>query len=153
MSEEKNLSKTEWHKKMAIELFNLTWTFLDKSERTQEEDDKMLHAAHASRFHWGEVGKPVNLGRGEWQISRVYAILKKPESALYHAQRYLDISKEHNLSEFDIAYAYEALARAAALVKDTENTHNYLDLAKKHSEKIKEKESKEMLLEDLKSIK
>ncbi|MHA2059633.1 MAG: hypothetical protein ACW976_02505 [Candidatus Ranarchaeia archaeon] len=152
MVEEKNLTKSDWHKKMAKELFNLTWTFLDKAERTQEEDDKMLHAAHASRFHWGEVGKPVHLGRGEWQISRVYAVLKKPESALYHAQRYLDISKEHNLDEFDHAYAYEALARAAAIKKDTKKTQQYLDQAKKHGEKIKEKESRDMLLDDLKSI-
>ena len=24
----------------------------------------MIHAAHASRYHWGEVGEPVNLARG-----------------------------------------------------------------------------------------
>jgi len=41
----------------------------------------MIHAAHASRFHWGEIGKPINLGRGEWQISRVYSVLNRPESA------------------------------------------------------------------------
>ena len=42
----------------------------------------MLHAAHASRFHWGEVGEPVNFARGEWQISRVYAVLGRPEPAI-----------------------------------------------------------------------
>ena len=41
---------------------------------TREDDDRMLHAAHASRFHWGEAPecRPENLARGEWQISRVY---------------------------------------------------------------------------------
>jgi len=62
-------------------LFNLVWSLLDKKDRTKEEDDKMIHAAHASRFHWGEIGKPINLGRGEWQISRVYSVLNMPESA------------------------------------------------------------------------
>jgi hypothetical protein len=27
----------------------------------------MIHAAHASRYHWSRAGTTVNLGRGEWQ--------------------------------------------------------------------------------------
>ena len=36
----------------------------------------MIHAAHASRFHWSraEGAESVNLARGEWQCSRVYAV-------------------------------------------------------------------------------
>jgi len=49
---ESQFSKEE-HKKFAVALFNLTWSLLDKKDRTREEDDKMLNAAHASRFHWG----------------------------------------------------------------------------------------------------
>ncbi|MBA3365103.1 MAG: hypothetical protein H0U03_04865, partial [Actinobacteria bacterium] len=60
-------------RQLAVDLFNFVWTLLEKADRTGEEDDTMLHAAHASRFHWGEVGAPVNLARGEWQVSRVYA--------------------------------------------------------------------------------
>ena len=42
--------------------------------RSREDDDRMIHAAHASRFHWGEAPecKPENLARGDWQVSRVY---------------------------------------------------------------------------------
>ena len=46
-------------------------------------------AARASRFHWGEVGEPVNRVRGEWQCSRVYAVLGRAEPALWHARRCL----------------------------------------------------------------
>ena len=68
----------ELHKKFAVDLFNLVWDLLDNGERTMEEDDRMLHAAHASRFHWGEIGTPLEFERGEWQISRVYAVLNRP---------------------------------------------------------------------------
>jgi hypothetical protein len=37
-----------------------------------------VHSAHASRYHWGAAGdadEAVNLARGEWPCSRVYAIL------------------------------------------------------------------------------
>jgi hypothetical protein len=84
----------EEHRKFAVELFNLTWSLLDKKDRTKEDDDRMIHAAHASRFHWGEIGTPLEFERGEWQISRVYSALKRSEPATYHAKRCLEICKD-----------------------------------------------------------
>ena len=47
----------------------------------------MIHAAHASRYHWSQVGEPVNVAHGEWQCSHVYAALGRAEPALHHARR------------------------------------------------------------------
>jgi hypothetical protein len=82
----------------------------------------MLHAAHASRFHWGEAPecRPENLARGEWQVSRVYAVLGRPEPAIWHARRCLEHCEQAGLADWDLAYAYEALARAHALAGDAE---------------------------------
>src|SRR3712207_382671 len=74
-------------RRLAADLFNTVWSLLERTDRTQADDDTMLHAAHASRYHWGQVGEPVNLARGEWQVSRVYAVLGRAEPARYHAQR------------------------------------------------------------------
>lgn len=104
--------------------------FLDKKDRTEEEDDKMIHAAHASRYHWGEIGKPVRFERGEWQISRVYSVLKRSEPALYHAKRCLEICKQIKIGDFDIAFAYEAMARAHAAAGDKSECRKFLQLAK-----------------------
>ena len=59
----------EDHRKLAVDLFNLVWSLLDKKDRSKGDDDKMVHAAHASRFHWGEIGEPLHFERGEWQIA------------------------------------------------------------------------------------
>lgn len=67
---------------------------MQKEDRTRDEDDATLHMAHASRHHWGQIGKHVNFARGEWQCSRVYAVLGSPEPCLHHAQRVLDICQE-----------------------------------------------------------
>ena len=99
-------------RKLAADLFNHVWTLLETENRTPEQDDEMLHAAHASRYHWGEIGEPVNLARGEWQCSRVYAVLGRAEPALWHARRCLAISEANGIADFDIAAAYEAMARA-----------------------------------------
>jgi hypothetical protein len=73
------------HRRLAVELFNHVWTLLELASRTPEQDDELVHAAHASRWHWSKAGTTVNLARGEWQISRVYAVLGRAEPALWHA--------------------------------------------------------------------
>jgi hypothetical protein len=142
----------EEHRKLAIELFNLTWSLLDKKDRTQEDNDRMIHAAHASRFHWGEIGTPLEFERGEWQISRVYSVLKRSEPALYHARRCLEICKEHNIGDFDIAFAYEATARAHAVAGNKIDCEKYIKLAKEAGEQIEKKEDKDYFFGELKTI-
>src|SRR3989304_223135 len=55
----------ESHRKFAVDLFNLAWTLMETRRRTREEDLRMIHAAHASRYHWEPVGSPQNLAIGE----------------------------------------------------------------------------------------
>lgn len=47
------MEEMEFHKKMAVELFNATWDLMDKKDRTKEDNDAMIHSAHASRYHCG----------------------------------------------------------------------------------------------------
>jgi hypothetical protein len=108
----------EQSRRLAADLFNKVWTLMEQSGRSREDDERMLHAAHASRYLWGEVGEPVNRARGEWQVSRVYCLLGRPEPALHHAQRCLDECRVHTLGGFDLAYAHEAIARARAVAGD-----------------------------------
>jgi hypothetical protein len=105
-------------RQLGVDLFNEVWRRLE----SREDDDRMLHAAHASRYHWGEASecKPENLARGEWQISRVYVVLGRAEPAIWHARRCLQHCEEAGIGDWDLAYAYEALARAYALAGDAE---------------------------------
>ena len=104
-------------RRRAVDLFNECRRLIE----SREDDDRLLHAAHASRFHWGEAPecRPENLARGEWLCSRVYVVLGRPEPALHHAQRCLELCERHGIGDWDVAYAYEALARAAMLAGDT----------------------------------
>lgn len=103
---------------LAVNLFNHVWTLLEDPDRTPAQDDEMLHAAHASRYHWGEIGDPVNLARGEWQCSRVYSVLGRAEPATWHARRCLEINEANGIGDWDIASAYEAMARASLTAGD-----------------------------------
>lgn len=149
---EKPDRETEFHNKFAVDLFNSVWTLLDKPERTREENDTMLNAAHASRYHWEIVGKPVNLARGEWQLARVYTIIGRPEPAHYHARRCLEICQENKIADFDLAYAYEALARIYAVEKRFIESNYYLKMARQAGKQISEKDDKDHFFNDLESI-
>jgi hypothetical protein len=160
---EKNekLTELEWHKKMAAQLFNHTWGLIDKKDRNTNESDEMIHSAHASRYHWGIVvssGKypktgPMNLERGDWQISRVYSILKRPFAAEYHAKRGLQICTDNNIGDYDIAWAYEAMARAYSISRNKKTElKKYLDLAKEAGNKIKKEDDKKLFFSELESI-
>jgi hypothetical protein len=106
-----DLLSVEDERQLAVRYFNAVWDLMESKDRTTEDDDLMVHMAHASRYHWGQIGKPENVARGEWQVSRVYAVLRRPEPCLYHAQRVLDVCIENGIADWDIAFAYEALAR------------------------------------------
>jgi len=152
MQESNEMSEKEMHKKFAIDCFNLVWQLIDKKDRTREDEDKMIQAAHASRFHWGEVGKPENLERGDWQISRVYVVLGRPEPALHHAKRCLEICEKNNIGDWDIAFAYEAMARAHSIGGNKAECEYHADLAKEAGERIKEKEDKDLFFSELKTL-
>ncbi len=145
-------SPEEWHRKFAVDLFNLTWSLLDKEDRSREEDDRMVHATHASRFHWGEVGTPLNFERGEWQISRVYSVLRRGEAALHHARRCLEICRENEIGDFDIAFAYEAMARANSVLNRKDECVEYLELAKKVGAEIEDEGNRNYFFGELKTI-
>lgn len=147
-----NETMHELHEKFAVDLFNLVWDLLDNEERTKEEDDRMLHAAHASRFHWGEIGTPLEFERGEWQISRVYTVLNRPRAAICHAQRCLDICTANQIGDFDLAFAYEALARAYAIAGESEKSQGYVRLAQQASEQIEDEGNREYFLGELRTV-
>jgi DNA-binding transcriptional MerR regulator len=137
---------------LAVHLFNHVWTLLEQTDRTPLQDDEMLHAAHASRHHWGEVGEPVNLARGEWQCSRVYAVLARAEPAMWHAQRCRAICEEHGIGDWDIAFAWEAIARAARVGGDHATADAALLQARELAALIAADEDRELVLSDLETI-
>jgi hypothetical protein len=139
-------------RKLGVELFNYTWTLPEQEDRTQRETDRMIDAAHASRFFWEEIGEPVHHVRGEWQISRAYATAGRAEPALYHAQRCLELCQEHGIGGFDLAYAFEALARAHAVGGDAGTAADYAERGSEAAEHVVPKGDRELVLSDLATL-
>jgi DNA-binding transcriptional MerR regulator len=142
----------ERHKYWAKTLFNDTWRLMEKEDRTPDEDAQMIHQAHASAYHWLQVGAPENFARSHWQCSRVYCVLGRPEPALYHAKFVLDICQRHGIGDWDLGFAYEALARAHAVAGDTDEARRWVEQARLASVDIAADDERELLLSDLETI-
>jgi hypothetical protein len=152
---ERGRAAVERRRVLASDLFNRVWELLEQPRRTREEDDEMLHGAHASRALWAGAGTLANLARGEWQCSRVYAVLGRPEPALWHARRCLELCEQAGpgtLADFDLPYAYEALARAHAVAGEREAALSWLERAADVAVRIAEADDRELVATDLKEV-
>lgn len=135
--------ESEFHRKTAKQCFNETWDYLDKKNRTPDDDVQMLILAHASRYHWGFVGDARSLAVGEWQISRVYADLKQAEPSLLFAKSSLELVTKNNLPGL-LPSAYEGIARGYAVAQQHQLAREYLAKARKELESIKDKEDRKI---------
>jgi len=140
------------NRQIAVYCFNETWTLMDKKNRSIEDNFTMLHLAHSSCYHWSLCGTALEISRGEWQISRVNAVLGYGEAALRHAQRCLDLCLENHIGDWDLAFAYEALARSYLTLKDYKSMNQFKLKALKASESIKDKDDLDYTLEALKDL-
>jgi DNA-binding transcriptional MerR regulator len=144
----------ETERRLAADCFNKTWTLMEKQGRTLEEDDEMVHCTHASSYHWYQVGTAANRARGEWQCSRVYAILGRAEPALHHARRCLELveASPAEMEEFDLPAAYEALARAHSVAGEPGEARRYVELGREVTAKIVDEDDRRLMEADFASI-
>jgi DNA-binding transcriptional MerR regulator len=144
----------ESQRRLGVDLFNKTWTLMEKEGRTREEDDEMIHCAHASAYHWLQVGTQANRARSEWQCSRVHAILGHVEAALRHARRCLELVEGHpdEMKDWDLPAAYEALARAHMVAGDVEETRRFADLGRAATARIEDEDDRGVIEADFATI-
>ena len=135
-------------RRLGVDLFNATWRLIE----SREDDDLMVHAAHASAYHWAVASecKPENRARSEWLLSRVYTLVGRPEAALDHAEHCLQWCAAHGLADWDLAYAHEALARANKLAGDEAAAAAHLEQAR--AVEIADADDRAHLEEDLASL-
>jgi hypothetical protein len=104
-------------RRLAVAAHEESWRLLEKSDRTPEEDRRMIASAHASLEHWKKVGTFIEEQRGNWLVARVYIQLGLIEPSLEFARRTMEITAAHHqeLADYDRAFAKELAARAWAL--------------------------------------
>ncbi len=104
----------DWHRAEAIEANNGTWELLERPDRSAADDEELLRRAYASAYHWQRAtGRAaVNEVRALYMIAKAQLAVGNADAALEYGDRCLAECSEHQLADFDLAYAHEARARA-----------------------------------------
>ena len=152
MSDEKQMTIEGAHKYFAVQCFNDCWNFLERTDLSEDEKLEMLHTTHASAYHWLKRpdAKPENRNRALWQLSRAYVVAGEAGAARYYAQLGLDHCLRYGIGDWDLAFAYESLARAAAFAGDADARAEYV--AKANAVEIKEQGDREIWAKDMATI-
>jgi len=107
-----------WHRRFAIELFNRSWDLLEQPDRSADDDAEMLAAAFGSAWHWRQVGTAENRALADHQIAKVASRAGQPALALHYARRALEAIEIGHFGHWQVAAAYEGMARACAATGD-----------------------------------
>lgn len=138
---------TRWHRTFAPRFFNHTWELMDRGDLDADSTDEMLASAFAQRAHWYQVGDARNRAIADWQVSRAAVLAGFPDLAQHFARR--SLSGASGLDPFVIAFAHEAIARAAAQVDDVDTFEAHLLAARELALVVEDDEDRQVLLADL----
>jgi hypothetical protein len=152
MTDKPNFDLTAAHKFFSADNFNKTWEFVEKAERSHEDNLNMLQIAMASLWHWTqrEDAANENMSIGYWQVSRVFCLIGQAELARIYGR--MSLKSAENLAPFYKGYAYETLARAEMLANNRVIMLEYLNRARELTQQVKDEEDKHLLLNDLETI-
>ncbi len=79
----------------------------------------------------------------------MYTLIRHNEEAMFHATLCRDICVKHEIGGFEMAFAYEAIARAAASAGERDIYEENMMLAKDAGAAIKDKEDREHFEDEL----
>lgn len=130
------------HRWLGVQLNNGMWDNIESDlvgpDLPLLDREQMLYAAYAAAYHWIQVGSVANRARGEHLISRTAVKLGFVSEALHHARRCLALveANRNETEDWDLAFAYEAVARSMAASGDTSEALRYRALATDQTSRV-----------------
>jgi hypothetical protein len=120
---------------------------LARTDRTEIDDESLVHMAHAAAYHWRQAGTATELMRAEYLVSRAYAFTGDGVAALRHAEWALRIADELGAVDFDRAFVHEGMARALACAGRLEDARSHFEQAR--TTKISDDEDRAIVEADM----
>ena len=143
------------HAFFATEFNRQFWYILAQNPITSEDAVRLIHLAHASLLHWQHrpAYSIVQEQRGIFLLATAYTAAQQSEPAVQYAQHALHLTQQHaeQMQDFDVAYAYLAMARALALRGQLRESMEYFAMARQAGEQIKNADDKNLFLEDFRT--
>lgn len=119
------------HRYFAIECNNLAWTLVEKKDRTPDETERMISAAHAAMEHWREVGTPINMARATTLVTTACVSAGLGDCAARSMHRMLACADavDGEMGVFDTACVHSAAMCVFDLIGDVRECARHRSLA------------------------
>ena len=102
-----------WQKWFAAACNNRAWQLVEQPNRTPSDVHEMLHAAHASAWHWARIGTSLNEARSNMLLGMAHALAGDGPLGLRYAMLAFNYFNEHEAPDWEQAFAHATLAAAA----------------------------------------
>jgi hypothetical protein len=134
-----------WQKHFASQANNRAWTLAEMPNRSPEEDEEMLQAAHAAMYFWKIVGQPPNHAHAAQLLAHVYALLKLPGPAAQYLRKSLPHFMQRDCAPWELAFAHVMAANVASAKGNAAAYAEHYADAKAVAVQITDPETREML--------
>ena len=112
----------------------------------------MLLLACTSRQLWGEVGGPVEIVTGDWQVAHVAALVGQSDLSLAFASAAYERASRSDVPDWLMASACEGLARAHAAAGHVAEREAWIAKAREHLKHVDDDEDRELVDSQIASI-
>ncbi len=136
----------ETERRVAAALYNHVWDLLETPGRSPLQDEALVHAAHASRWHWGVIGGPEQKIVGDWLLARAYAAAGRGGPAVHYARlASAGCDAYPQAPDWLAASTAEGMARALLADGDRSAAREWRDRATAALAEIEEAEDRELV--------
>jgi hypothetical protein len=121
-------------------------------QRSPEEDEEMLNAAHAAMHFWKIVGTPGNQAHAALLLAHVYALLKLPGPAAQYLGKSLPHLTQQDCAPWERAFAHAVAANVASAEGNEEGYARHLEEAKIHAVQMTDLQARESFAATLRVV-
>jgi len=109
-----------WQRRLAAQANNRAWRLSESLTRSAQEDEEMLHAAHASMHFWSIVGTDSNRAHAAQLLAHVYALLHLADPARHYLSKSEPFFIGQDCEPWERACAFAVKASVAAASGETQ---------------------------------
>lgn len=135
-----------WNRWFAIECNNEAWRLAEQGSRTPDENERMVHLAHAAALHWSAVGDDDTRARAWALLAQAHALAGNGALAVHYAALNMDFVKGRSSADWEIAFAQIIMSNALHANGQLEQHREYYELARTSGEAIADPEDKEIFM-------
>ena len=145
MSKPSDEEQTLWRRRLAVQANNRAWSLSERLNRSAEEEQDMLEAAHAAMFFWRMVGNESNLAHAQQLLAHVYALRGEGgEAERYHDQSFTYF-QGGECDAWEVALSHCVAANVAAATGDAVRHAAQLALARSTTVALTDPEDRKII--------